>query len=106
MSRVVVLLGLQLVLPACERASVSAEADPDAALKPACRVAPVPGVRLAPFEDSLLHLAGRVCNRGDQCVVRCLAEGRGRGIGGGCLHLCQAAGPSSLQVPEPPPPVP
>lgn len=106
MSRIALLLGLLLVLPACERASESAEADPDAALKPACRVTPAPGVRLTAWEDSLLHLAGRVCNRGDQCVVRCLAEGRGRGIGGGCLHLCQTAEPSSLVLPEPPPLIP
>lgn len=33
------------------------------------------------------------CNRGDACHVRCLAIGGGKGIGGGCYHLCARSGP-------------
>jgi len=97
-------IGILLVVASCNPGS----SDPPAAhsedeVKPACRITPAPGVTLTAFEDSLVRVMGRVCTRGDECVVRCLAEGRGRDIGGGCLHLCQTAGPTSLSLPEPPP---
>jgi len=49
-------------------------------------------VQLTPYDECVIELYKKRCNKGqgDDCIVRCLAKGGGKNIGGGCWHICFA----------------
>lgn len=46
-----------------------------------------------PADACMIKVAAKRCsNEGDSCVVRCLAAGGAKFIGGGCYHVCRRYG--------------
>jgi hypothetical protein len=68
--------------------------------KPACAAMAQPRVALTPYERCALRAYAARCAPADSCVIRCLASGNARNIGGGCWHVCYAY----TDVPMTPPP--
>ena len=58
--------------------------------KRACVGMAVPKVQLTTYERCALRAFAARCTSEDSCMIRCLASGVGRNVGGGCWHLCYA----------------
>ena len=58
--------------------------------KPACAAMAAPKVQLTTYERCALRAFAARCAPDDTCMIRCLASGDGRNIGGGCWHRCYA----------------
>jgi hypothetical protein len=75
-----------------------------------CEVSPPTMERLSPRAQCYIRTYQRRCTPSGACMIRCIAEGTGQYIGGGCWHVCFAYGqlpweePSALrQCPAPGP---
>lgn len=71
-----------------------------AAAQPSCQAIARPTVRLTRYERCALRAFARRCHPDDGCMIKCLATGDARTIGGGCWHVCYAY----TGVPMVPPP--
>jgi hypothetical protein len=60
------------------------------AAQPACVAMAVPKVQLTTYERCALRAFAARCTPDDSCMIRFLASGDCRTIGGGCWHVCYA----------------
>jgi hypothetical protein len=53
-----------------------------------CDVEPSATVALVPAEQCWIDMLAAECSPANDCLVKCLASGEARTIGGGCWHVC------------------
>ncbi len=53
-----------------------------------CSSLPEPSAALTPQESCQVALLRQRCTTTDSCILRCLLDGSGKKVAGGCLHLC------------------
>ncbi len=82
------LLGLSALAVGCRGARHPAPSARDTARAEAASLRD--SVALTPYERCALRAYQERNDRGDDCMIRCLARGAGRNIGGGCWHICYA----------------
>jgi hypothetical protein len=70
---------LFVLLVGCARLDTKASGGP-------CDIEPI-STATAGQRCVFIEIAKR-CNAVDECLVHCWNDGRGRGVGGGCHHLC------------------